>query len=221
MMKRALRLLPALFLAAAGTAACGTAAHDRDDGAGEDPAMAGEPGAGGDTAAAVIAVTDTAAADTGTPARPPAATRPDPATPATPAPDTLTGQLAITGADPLTFVTLQPEGRRAVQLTGGYESELRNLAGAVVRVQGRPTAGPLPGPALEVSAYDIVSIDGQRPRVGVLQAAGGEYRLAGAEPVRLVGVPPELGRHAGAKIWVVGVRDGDALRLHSYGIIRP
>jgi hypothetical protein len=217
MTSRALRLLTALCLAAAGIAACGTAAHDRDASGAEDtPATAVEPAATTDTTTGpIVAAHDTA---------PPAVRTPTPgaAPPAGPAPDTMTGQLAVTGAAPMTFVTLQPEeGRRAVQLTGGYEQELRNLAGAVVRVEGRRTAGPLPGPAIEVAAYVIVSIDGQRPWVGMLQVVDGDYRLAGAEPARLLGVPRELAGRVGAKVWVVGVRDGDVLRIQSYGIIRP
>lgn len=233
-MRRAtlLRSLAVTAMAAA-LAACGSPGADRDA-AVDDTADWQEPAvpAVGDTAFSAPGTVppaepggppDAAPTAPGAPTpgqAPPTRQQPPPAAPAA-AVQTLTGLLAVTGAQPMTFVTLQPEDGRAVQLLGQYESELRRLAGAVVRVEGTSATGRMPGPALTVQRYELVSVDGQRPYVGVLEAAGGEYRLAGAQAMRLLGVPPELAGRAGATIWVVGAREGDAVRLQSYGIIRP
>jgi hypothetical protein len=228
-----LRSLSVTAMAAA-LAACGSPGADRDAAADDTadwqgravPAVgdtafsdapgtvpAAEPGAASDAAPTAPAAPTPGQA-------PPTRQQPPPAAPGT-AVQTLTGLLAVTGAQPMTFVTLQPEDGRAVQLLGQYESELRRLAGAVIRVEGTSATGRMPGPALTVRRYELVSVDGQRPYVGVLEAAGGEYRLAGVQSMRLLGVPPELAGRAGATIWVVGAREGDAVRLQSYGIIRP
>jgi hypothetical protein len=232
MRRAALLRLLVVTATAATPAACGSPGSDRDAAADtadwREPAI---PGAG-DTA---LSAPDTAPPDEpglapgARPAAPgavapgqtpPSRQQPPPAAPAA-AVQTLTGQLAVSGAEPMTFVTLQPEGGRAVQLLGPFESELRRLAGAVVTVEGTAATGRMPGPALTVQRYELVSVEGQRPYVGVLEAAGGEYRLAGAPALRLLGVPPELAGRAGATVWVVGAREGDAVRLQSYGIIRP
>ena len=131
----------------------------------------------------------------------------------------LTGQVLITGTAQMDFVTLQIDGGGAVNLSGALLPELRRLSGAMVSVQGSRTAAtPLEG--FEATAYEVTSIDGQRPSVGILQERDGGFTIAGAETVRLTGVPDALRRQVGAKVWVVGRQTDSGLQVQSYGVIR-
>ena len=131
----------------------------------------------------------------------------------------LTGRILITGTAQIEFVTLQIDGGGAVNLSGVLRPELERLSGAVVSVQGsRTAAGPLEG--FEATAYEVTSIDGQRPSVGILQERDGGFTIAGLETVRLAGVPDALRRQVGAKVWVVGRQTGSGLLVQSYGVIR-
>jgi len=131
----------------------------------------------------------------------------------------LTGRVLITGTAQMEFVTLQIDGGGAVNLSGVLRPELQRLSGAMVSVQGsRTAAGPVEG--FEAVAYEVTSIDGQRPSVGILQELDGGFTIAGAETVRLAGVPDALRRQVGAKVWVVGRETGSELQVQSYGVIR-
>ncbi len=107
-----------------------------------------------------------------------------------------------------------------VNLSGMLLPELRRLSGAMVSVQGsRTAASPLEG--FEAMAYEVTSIDGQRPSVGILRERDGAFTIAGAETVRLTtGVPDALRRQVGAKVWVVGRPTDSGLQVQSYGVIR-
>ena len=131
----------------------------------------------------------------------------------------LTGRVLITGTAQMEFVTLQIDGGGAVNLSGVLRPELQRLSGAMVSVQGsRTAAGPLEG--FEATAYEVTSIDGQRPSVGILQELDGGFTIAGPETVRLAGVPDALRRQVGAKVWVVGRETASGLQVQSYGVIR-
>ena len=131
----------------------------------------------------------------------------------------LTGQVMVTGTAQMEFVTLQIDGGGSVNLSGALLSELRRLSGANVSVQGtRKPATPLQG--FEAASYEVISIDGQRPSVGILEERDGEFTLAGAETVRLTGVPDALRRQVGAKVWVTGRQTDSGLQVQSYGVIR-
>ena len=131
----------------------------------------------------------------------------------------LTGQVLITGTAQMDFVTLQIDGGGAVNLSGALLPELRRLTGAMVSVQGSRTAAtPLEG--FEATADEVTSIDGQRPSVGILQERDGGFTIAGAETVRLTGVPDGLRRQVGGKVWVVGRQTDTGLQVQSYGVIR-
>ena len=133
--------------------------------------------------------------------------------------ETLTGQILITGTAQLEFVTLQIDGGGAVNLSGALSSELRQLSGAMVSVEGSRTgANPLEG--FEANAYEVTSIDGERPSVGILQERDGGFAIAAAETVRLAGIPDALRGQVGAKVWVVGRQTGSGLQVQSYGVIR-
>ena len=133
--------------------------------------------------------------------------------------ETLTGQILITGTAQLEFVTLQIDGGGAVNLSGALSSELRQLSGAMVSVEGSRTgANPLEGS--EANAYEVTSIDGERPSVGILQERDGGFAIAAAETVRLAGIPDALRGQVGAKVWVVGRQTDFGLQVQSYGVIR-
>ena len=131
----------------------------------------------------------------------------------------LTGQVLITGTAQMDFVTLQIDGGGAVNLSGALLPELRRLAGAMVSVQGSRTAAtPLEG--FEATAYEVTSIDGQRPSVGILEERDGGFTIVGAETVRLNAIPDALRSQVGAKVWVVGRETDSGLQVQSYGVIR-
>ena len=133
--------------------------------------------------------------------------------------ETLTGRILITGTAQLEFVTLQIDGGGSVNLGGALSSELRQLSGAMVSVEGSRTgASPLEG--FEATAYEVTSIDGQRPSVGILQERDGGFTIAAAETVRLAGIPDALRGQVGAKVWVVGRQTDSGLQVQSYGVIR-
>ena len=131
----------------------------------------------------------------------------------------LSGQVLITGTAQMEFVTLQIDGGGAVNLSGVLLQELRQLSGATVSVQGsRTTDTSLPG--FEATAYEVTSIDGERPSVGILQERDGAFTIAGEETVRLNAVPDALRGQVAAKVWVVGRQTDSGLQVQSYGVIR-
>ena len=131
----------------------------------------------------------------------------------------LSGQVMVTGTAQMEFVTLQIDGGGSVNLSGALLPELRRLSGANVSVRGtRKPATPLQG--FEAASYEVTSIDGQRPSVGILEERDGEFTLTGAETVRLTGVPDALRRQVGAKVWVTGRRIDSGLQVQGYGVIR-
>lgn len=141
--------------------------------------------------------------------------------PEAPAPDTLEGRILVTGGAPEPLTTLATEDWSVV-LRGDLVPELRRLDGAIVRASGS-LEGEGPGDALHVLDYEILEIDGQTPRVGVLVM--GEQGVAletdVGERLPLVGAPAALGDRVGARVWIVGtIREGSLL-LQSYGILRP
>jgi hypothetical protein len=131
-----------------------------------------------------------------------------------------TGRVVVSGPEGLRMVSLYSEDGQSVGLTGSLLDELMRVSGAVVRVTG--TAAETMGrEGVDVTRYEIVSVDGERPLVGVLGGGGGSFRLQGDQPVGLVDVPDELAGQVGALIWVTGPDTPDGRRVQSYGVIRP
>ena len=134
----------------------------------------------------------------------------------------LSGRVVNSGTGHFTLTTLQVEGSAPTQLVGEPQDELRTLAGAQVRVRGvMDPAGP--GRTLRVREYELLSINGQRPRVGKVIVSGGSVWLAASDTVRLIPELSALRERAGAKVWVVGSTDPSGRELHveSYGVIAP
>lgn len=134
-----------------------------------------------------------------------------------PGPDTVSGIVRRVGSIP--FVrTLVGEGEEAVAVVGEYEGEVGRLTGAEVRVTGEARTGGL-GAELRATSYEILSVDGERPHVGVLARDAEGYRLEGPEGASLAlrAVPESYAQLVGARLWVVTDDDGVVIR---YGVLR-
>lgn len=110
------------------------------------------------------------------------------------------------------------EGDRQVVVVGDYAEEIGRAAGAEVRASGTPATSEY-GPAVQVSAYRILSVDGEVPVVGVLveDEAGFFLRQDDGSVVR-VDVSDRLAGQLGAKVWVV--LGADRVTVTRYGILR-
>jgi hypothetical protein len=129
----------------------------------------------------------------------------------------LTGKLVAGGlaANPVT--SLSVEGGNPTTLLGPLEPELRRLGGATVWVSGAPA----PNASFAVTRYEIVSMDGAKPVVGVVSVRnGGVWLIGDVNTVKLATVPAQLAAKAGAKVWIVGRRSGTELAVQSFGVIK-
>jgi len=135
------------------------------------------------------------------------------------APEGLVGEVGLSGSVPSVMVTLRPADGEWVSLVGALRDELAQLTGAVVAVQGVRTATPR---EFSVESYEIQSIEGERPLVGILTLIDGEIWLQsdGRRVVRLVELPERLRQKVGAKVWILGRPADGGTYPHTYGIIR-
>ena len=131
-----------------------------------------------------------------------------------------TGSVRSTGTEGMRMVNLRADDGTSLGLVGDLAPELATLSGAVVTVRGEEADAPA-GTGLDVTEYEIVSVNGETPSVGILEMRSDEYWLAGDSEVHLDGVPAALAEALGAKVWVTGPSGSDRLTVQSYGIIRP
>ncbi len=110
------------------------------------------------------------------------------------------------------------QGQESVIVVGDYEPEIARVAGAEVWVSGSPASSEY-GPALRVSEYRILSVDGDVPVVGILgeDEAGFFLTRDDGSTVR-VDVTDRLAGQLGAKVWVV--LGADRVTVSRYGILR-
>jgi hypothetical protein len=110
------------------------------------------------------------------------------------------------------------QGDESVVVVGDYEQEIGRAAGAEVWISGVPASSDY-GPALRVSEYRILSVDGEVPVVGVLAEddVGFFIRKDDGSTVR-VDVNDRLAGQLGAKIWAV--LGADRVTVSRYGILR-
>lgn len=136
-----------------------------------------------------------------------------------PGPDTLVGTVRLVGNAPFTQAVVEPEEGDPAVVGGPYRGEVRKLAGAVVRLTGRYAEGGYPGRTLEATSYEIVSVDGERPLLGTLEADDSGFRLAFPDggDRELTAVSEALAAHRGALVWVVLDDRGGVAR---YGVLR-
>ncbi|MDH3459358.1 MAG: hypothetical protein OER90_21150 [Gemmatimonadota bacterium] len=181
------------------------------------------PGGTSDTLPPVTA----AAPDTTTPSLPAAAAPPVAAAPVRDprsGDTTVTGVVRAVGAIPLTQTVVQTASGE-VALVGPYRDELSRVIGAEVRVWGKALANapPAPSRAVEVSAYEVVQLNGQRPVVGTLAEREDSHfiEVSRTEIVRLAALPRELTTLVGRRVWVFGERGPNGLRVQVFGEVRP
>lgn len=132
-------------------------------------------------------------------------------------PDTVTGLVRQVGNVPFARTIIQ--GDDTVTVAGEYEGELTRLVGTRVRATGELTTGGMPGPHLRVTSYEILSVDGVRPHVGILGRDDEGYFLETSDgtSLRLGAVPLRLERTVGGRVWVILGQEGSVAR---YGILR-
>jgi len=188
-----------------------------------DSATASSPDSAASMAPAPAAAVPTPpTADPGTKASPPpggsaGTPAPTPTPTATPSETVLTGRLVVGGLASDQKTMLHVDGGTPTTLTGPLEPELKRLNAATVWVAGAPGSGS----SFLVSRYDIVSIDGSKPAVGVLTSRdGATWLVTERDTVKLSAATPELRAKVGAKVWIVGRRTGAELTPHSFGVIR-
>lgn len=134
---------------------------------------------------------------------------------------TVEGVVRSVGSVPMVRTVVETEHGSYV-ITGPLTAEIGRLSGATVRVTGSlGRAAPLP-PAMAIAAehYELLRVQGETPHVGTLVRRNGEWFLAAADTVRLIGVPADFPAHAGDTIYVVGDLTHGALSVRFYGIIR-
>jgi hypothetical protein len=131
----------------------------------------------------------------------------------------MTGTVSVGGLAGQQVTSLQVEGAKPARLVGPLEPELQRLNSARVWVAGAPVATPPNG--FSVTRYDVVSIDGAKPLVGVIMSRAGAVWLATAtDTVKLTPASADLTSKVGAKVWVIGRRSGSDLAVQTHGIIR-
>ena len=130
---------------------------------------------------------------------------------------TARGTVRRLGSEAAVRTVLQDE-ESVVVVVGDYEPEIARAAGAEVWVTGTPTSSDY-GPALQVSEYRILSVDGEVPVVGVLaeDEAGFFIQKDDGSTMRL-DISDRLAGALGAKIWVV--LGADRVTVSRYGILR-
>jgi len=135
------------------------------------------------------------------------------------------GIVRVVGNDPSPQVVLSVgEGAttRQIALVGDLREELGRLSGVAVAILGDSVANPqgMPVHAIDVLAYDVISVNSAPAYLGVLANRDGEWWLDCEEPLRLSLLPSGLDGRVGAKVWVAGPLEGDLLRVQSYGIVK-
>ena len=131
-------------------------------------------------------------------------------------PDTIVGVVHISGADPMTFVTLQPATGNAVRVTGDASTTLRQVPGTEVWLAGARLADGFRADVFEVRKANGVAVDD-----GIVTASQGTVTLrtrSGAQRV-IPDAPDALKSLSGARIWITRP---EANRAPTYGVIsRP
>lgn len=134
--------------------------------------------------------------------------------PAPATPDTLTGVVLVTGADPLTRVEIRTATGR-VRLLGPVADSLRSVSRAEVAVVGRREAG-----GFRVRMFRVLRVGDIPVTDGLLRLDGDAAVLVtpGGERVRFGTAPPALRSLAGRRVWIASP-PGSA--PSSWGVVGP
>jgi hypothetical protein len=113
-------------------------------------------------------------------------------------------------------VVVRPPGAPSVTLEGPLAREIGAASGADVVVRGRRT-GPR---TMEVSSYEVRTVDGVTAITGTLTAQGGRLVLVtdAGRRYAIARPPAPLREHVGARVWVTG---DPSTAIASYGVLRP
>lgn len=136
-----------------------------------------------------------------------------------PAPgDSMVGTVRIVGSDPLSQVVLDRWEDGQLAVLGDLRDEIGGLSGAVLRVAGQvaDNVQPTPDRAIRATAYEVLSVQGRHPYVGVLQREGDALTLLG---LRLEAGGASLASLQGRRVWVIGTIEQGTLRVEAYGLI--
>ena len=113
--------------------------------------------------------------------------------------------------------------------SAGLKEELLRLSGVTVRLRSQPRAADTPeGVPLQVQGYEILDVGGGVvPTIGYLAMleTGTESRMLFVTEDGRASLLPKtwtsrLVSHVGAKIWLVGQKDKDELRVKRFSILR-
>lgn len=132
------------------------------------------------------------------------------------------GVVRVVGSMPVgVSVVLERDEGKQVQLSGPLREELRALSGARVAVTGaaRATGDPSADRQIDVSGYEILSVDGQPVTMGTVEGRTGGWtvlRTPAGGLLYLGGAADQL--QPGQKVWVQGQ---PSLIVQSYGVLRP
>ncbi|WP_419937363.1 hypothetical protein [Candidatus Palauibacter sp.] len=134
-------------------------------------------------------------------------------------PESFVGTVRVVGSEPFPNTIVQAEDGRSLIALGVLRDDIRRLSGARVRITGHLRQGEQPAAALDVSSWEVVSVDGERPLVGRLEGEAEQFRLVrpgGAEvPLNFVSGP--LAEGVGSLVWILLDERGG---VAGYGIIR-
>ncbi|MGW8283167.1 MAG: hypothetical protein ACWGON_07695 [Gemmatimonadota bacterium] len=110
-------------------------------------------------------------------------------------------------------------GVESVVLVGELAVELARAAGAVARVYGTTVADG--ADRIQVQSYELLSVDGRTPLVGVLDTYNGAIVLRDDDGTvaELAGGTARMREAAGSRVWVTTREDGRT--IVRWGILRP
>lgn len=105
-----------------------------------------------------------------------------------------------------------------VRVEGDLEPEIRQLGGATLEL-----CGVLEGERMIATAYALRFMAGRPAWTGMLAQGGDEWFIeARGERLKLLGrLSDALRASENEQVWVAGVLEGRAIRVESFGVIRP
>jgi len=147
----------------------------------------------------------------------------------------ITGRLHVVGNEPFTRLVCRKKSGGSYIIEGELLGELRNLQGAIVRLEGEE-AGKAPEYGISiliVKNYRVLSINGKNPLIGVLALEDDRLFLIAEDGKIYIltgNLHNKLKDSTGAKVWVNGKVKGSLfswitkrykLSITSFGVIIP
>ena len=147
--------------------------------------------------------------------------RPDPSVPESTGAGTAVvaeGTVRQVGSAPNAATRIETE-EGPVVVVGPLTMEIARAIGAVARVHG-VVSGSSGSDTIRAETYELVSVDGLSPLVGILGLAGGKLTVATGygQRVEIAGASDRMRSAVGSKIWVTTRDDGRS--VVRWGILR-